>query len=131
MNAEAEKLLCAKRYERSEDRQDYRNGFRRRKLKTRVGEIKLSVPRLRTLAFQTMIIECYRRMEISLVEVLVEMYLLGLSTRKIGDITKILSGFPLSPTTQSRLNKKSMRNWRNGGSGPSPRSSPTCGWTEW
>ena len=43
MNQEAEELLCAKRYERSEERRDYRNGARKRKLKTRVGEIELSI----------------------------------------------------------------------------------------
>lgn len=115
MNAEAEELIRAKPYERSSERQDYRNGARTRKLKTRVGEIELSVPRLRTLTFQTMVIERYRRMEISLEEALVEMYLLGISTRKIGDITEALADFPLSSTSQSRLNKKvygKLEEWR-------------------
>lgn len=115
MNTEAEELLCARPYERSEERRDYRNGSRKRKLKTRVGEIELSVPRLRALAFQTMIFERYRRMEISLEEALIEMYLLGLSTRKITDITEALSDFPLSSSSQSRLNKKvyeKLEEWR-------------------
>jgi len=81
-------------------------GTRKRKIKTRVGEIELSVPRLRTLAFQTMIFERYRRMEISLEEAFVEMYLLGISTRKVTDVTEALCDFTLSPTAQSRLNKK-------------------------
>jgi transposase-like protein len=115
MNAEAEELICAGPYERSEGRRDHRNGTRRRKIKTRVGEIELSVPRLRTQAFQTMIFERYRRMEISLEEALVEMYLLGVSTRKVKDVTEALSGFPISSTTQSRLNKKvyeKLEEWR-------------------
>ncbi len=115
MNQEAEELLCAKPYERSPERKDHRNGSRKRKLKTRVGEIELSVPRLRTLAFQTMVIERYRRMEISLEEALVEMYLLGISTRKITDITEALSDFPFSSSAQSRLNKKvygKLEEWR-------------------
>lgn len=115
MNAEAEELLCAKPYERSEDRQDYRNGSRKRNLKTRVGEIELSVPRLRTLNFQTMVVERYRRMEISLEEALIEMYFLGLSTRKITDVTEMLADFPLSSSAQSRLNKKvyeKLEEWR-------------------
>ena len=66
MEAEAEEFLCARPYERTEERQDYRNGRRKRKLTTRVGEIELEVPRLRVLAFQTEVIERYRRMEISL-----------------------------------------------------------------
>lgn len=115
MNAEAEELICAGPYERSEGRRDWRNGTRKRKLKTRVGEIELSVPRLRTLAFQTMIFERYRRMEISLEEALIEMYFLGLSTRKIGDVTEMLCDFPLSSSAQSRLNKKvyeKLEEWR-------------------
>lgn len=115
MNAEAEELICAGPYERSEGRRDWRNGTRKRKLKTRVGEIELSVPRLRTLAFQTMIFERYRRLEISLEEALIEMYLLGLSTRKIGDVTEMLCDLPLSSSAQSRLNKKvyeKLEEWR-------------------
>ena len=115
MNAEAEELICAGPYERSESRRDHRNGTRKRKIKTRVGEIELSVPRLRTLAFQTMIFERYRRMEISLEEALVEMYLLGISTRQVGDVTEALCDFTLSPTAQSRLNKKvyeKLEEWR-------------------
>jgi transposase-like protein len=53
-----------------------------------------------------MIFERYRRMEISLEEAFVEMYLLGISTRKVGDVTEALCDFTLSPTAQSRLNKK-------------------------
>ena len=106
MEAEAEEFLCARPYERTEERQDYRNGRRKRKLTTRVGEIELEVPRLRVLAFQTEVIERYRRMEISLEEAMIEMYLSGVSTRKITDITEALCDTTVSPAKQSRLNKK-------------------------
>jgi transposase-like protein len=106
MEAEAEELLCAKPYERSEDRADYRNGKRKRKLATRVGEIELEIPRLRVLQFQTEVIERYRRMEISLEEAMIEMYLSGISTRKISDITEALCDTTVSPQKQSRLNKR-------------------------
>jgi transposase-like protein len=53
-----------------------------------------------------MIFERYRRMEISLEEALVEMYLLGISTRKVGDAAEALCDFTLSSSAQSRLNKK-------------------------
>lgn len=115
MSEEAEELVCASRYERTEERKDYRNGKRKRKVKTRVGEIELEVPRLRSLAFQTMVIERYRRMEESLEEALIEMYLLGLSTRKVGDITDALCDVSVSSSTQSRLNKKvyaKLTEWR-------------------
>lgn len=106
MEAEAEELLCAKPYERTEERADYRNGKRKRKLTTRVGEIELEVPRMRVLAFQTEVIDRYRRMEISLEEAMIEMYLSGVSTRKITDITEALCDTTVSPAKQSRLNKK-------------------------
>ena len=106
MDAEAEELLCAKPYERTGERKDYRNGKRKRSLKTRVGEIELEVPRLRVLEFQTEVIEKYRRMEISMEEAMIEMYLSGVSTRRITDITEALSDITVSPAKQSRLNKK-------------------------
>ena len=106
MEAEAEELVCARPYERTDEREDYRNGKRKRKLQTRVGEIELEVPRLRALGFQTRVIERYRRMEISLEEAMIEMYLSGISTRKITDITEALCDTTVSPQKQSRLNKK-------------------------
>lgn len=106
MDAEAEELLCAKPYERSEDRADYRNGKRKRKLTTRVGEIELEVPRMRVLQFQTEVMERYRRMEISLEEAMIEMYLSGISTRRISDITEALCDTTVSASKQSRLNKR-------------------------
>lgn len=115
MAGEAEELVCASRYERTEGRKDHRNGKRKRKIKTRVGEIELEVPRLRSLAFQTMVIERYRRMEASLEEALIEMYLLGVSTRKVSDITDALCDTSVSSSTQSRLNKKvyaKLAKWR-------------------
>lgn len=106
MEAEAEELVCAKPYERADERADYRNGKRKRTLQTRVGEIELEVPRLRVLQFQTEVIDRYRRMEISLEEAMIEMYLSGVSTRKITDITEALCDTTVSPQKQSRLNKK-------------------------
>ncbi|MBN2253478.1 MAG: IS256 family transposase [Kosmotogaceae bacterium] len=106
MEAEADELICAKPHERTDERQDYRNGKRKRKLQTRVGEIELEIPRLRVLNFQTEVIERYRRMEISLEEAMIEMYLSGVSTRKISDITEALCDTTVSPQKQSRLNKK-------------------------
>lgn len=106
MEAEAEELICAKPYERSDERKDYRNGNRRRTIKTRVGEVELEVPRLRVLQFQTEVIERYRRMEISLEEAMIEMYLSGVSTRKITDITEALCDVTVSPAKQSRINKR-------------------------
>ena len=115
MEAEVEELICAGPYERGEERKDHRNGKRKRSIKTRVGEIELDVPRLRTLGFQTRVIDRYRRMEISLEEALIEMYLEGISTRKVTDITEALCGTTVSASGQSRLNKKvykKLESWR-------------------
>lgn len=115
MEAEAQEMLQARPYERTTTRRDYRNGKRQRKLVTRVGEVELSVPRLRTVPFQSQIIDRYKRMECSLEEALIEMYLQGISTRKIAGITEELLGTPVSAGRMSRLNHKvydKLKAWR-------------------
>jgi putative transposase len=115
MEAEAQEMLQARPYERTTMRRDYRNGKRQRKLVTRVGEIELDVPRLRTVPFQSQIIDRYKRMECSLEEALIEMYLQGISTRKIAGITEELLGAPVSAGSMSRLNHKvydKLKAWR-------------------
>ncbi len=73
LDAEADELCRAKRYERGPDRVDTRSGSYQRRLQTRVGDVELSVPRLRTLPFESQVIERYRRRESSVEEALVEM----------------------------------------------------------
>ncbi len=76
----------------------------------------MRVPKLRTLPFETSIIERYRRQESSVEEALVEMYLAGVSVRRVEDITEALWGTRVSPGTVSRLNKKvyeQIEEWRN------------------
>ena len=90
LDAEADQLCGAKRYERSPDRVDTRAGSYTRQLQTRVGEVELKMPRLRKLPFETQIIERYRRRESSVEEALVEMYLAGVSVRRVEDITEAL-----------------------------------------
>src|SRR5208337_4994201 len=74
-----DELCGAKRYERSMERLDRRAGHYERKLQTKAGEVALQVPRLRSLPFETQIIERYRRRESSVEEALMEMYLAGVS----------------------------------------------------
>jgi transposase-like protein len=90
LDAEADRLCNAGRYERSETRQDLRAGSYESKLHTRAGEVKLKVPKLRRQTFETAIIERYQRREISVEEALVEMYLAGVSVRRAEDITEAL-----------------------------------------
>src|SRR6516162_523657 len=78
LDAEANRLCNAQRYER--------------KLQTKAGEVKLRIPKLRTQTFETAIIERYRRRESSVEEALIEMYLAGVSVRRVEDITEALWG---------------------------------------
>jgi transposase-like protein len=116
LDAEADELCGAGRYERSPDRQDYRAGHYQRKLLTKAGEVQLNVPKLRKLPFETQIIERYRRKETCVEEALIEMYLAGVSVRRVEDITEALWGTRMSPSTLSGLNKKvyeQIEQWRN------------------
>lgn len=90
MEAEADQLCGAQRYERSPDRVDTRAGSYERRLQTKAGQVTLKVPRLRSLPFETQIIERYRRRVSSVEEALMEMYLAGVSVRRVEDITEAL-----------------------------------------
>src|ERR1700761_8800564 len=116
LDAEADQLCGARKYERTEGRKDTRAGSYERQLQTRAGEVSLKVPKLRSLPFETAIIERYRRRESSVEEALVEMYLAGVSVRRVEDITEALWGTRVSSSTVSRLNQKIYRHieaWRN------------------
>ena len=106
----------AQRYERSGARRDTRAGHYERGLQTKAGEVRLRVPKLRQQTFETAIIERYRRRESSVEEALIEMYLAGVSVRRVEDITEALWGTRVSPSTVSDLNKKiygTIEAWRN------------------
>jgi len=77
LDAEADVLCGARKYERTEDRKDTRAGSYERQLHTKAGEVTLQVPKLRSLPFEPAIIERYRRRETSVEEALIEMYLAG------------------------------------------------------
>jgi len=116
LDAEADALCGAKRYERSPERTDFRAGHYDRKLLTKAGEVSLQVPKLRKLTFETQIIERYRRKESSVEEAMIEMYLAGVSVRRVEDITEALWGAKVSPGTISNMNKKvyeKIEVWRN------------------
>ena len=106
LEKEAEPLTQAARYEHSEARQDYRNGHYDRNLTTTSGDVTLHMPRLKGVSFETAIIERYRRRESSVEEALIEMYLAGVSVRRVEDITEAVWGSKVSPATISELNKK-------------------------
>ncbi len=115
LEKEAESLTQAARYERSEARQGCRSGHYDRNLTTMSGAVTLHVPRLKGIGFETAIIERYRRRESSVEEALIEMYLAGVSVRRVEDITEALWGSKVSPSTISELNRKAyvnIENWR-------------------
>ena len=116
LEAEADQICRAQRYERSPERADTRAGHYERQLETEAGEVTLKVAKLRRLPFETAIIERYRRREASVEEALVEMYLAGVSVRGVEDITEALWGTRVSSGTVSRLNQKiyaHIEAWRN------------------
>ncbi len=106
LDAEADHLCGARKYERTEGRKDTRAGSYDRRLQTKAGDVTLTVPKLRNLPFETAIIERYRRRESSVEEALIEMYLAGVSVRRVEDITQALWGTRVSASTVSDLNQK-------------------------
>lgn len=106
LDAEANKLVNAERYARDEQRQGYRAGHYDRSFTSTAGEVNLRVPKLKGVAFETAIIERYRRRESSIEEALIEMYLAGVSVRRVEDITEVLWETKVSPGTISNLNRR-------------------------
>ena len=106
MLAESEQQLGASMHERTEDRQDYRNGIRERILNTRIGSLVLEVPRHRNQPFHTMVFENYQRSEASLISTMVQMVIAGVSTRKVSKVVETLCGTSFSKSTVSALCKK-------------------------
>jgi transposase-like protein len=116
LDAEADLLCGAKRYERTQTRINGRAGRYKRKLHSKVGQLNLKIPKLRLAKFETAIVERYRRKESSVEESLMEMYLAGVSVRRVEDITEALWGMKVSAGTVSDLNQKMYERidkWRN------------------
>lgn len=106
LEAEMEEALGASKSERVETRQGYRSGYYTRGLVTRVGKLELRVPQDRQGRFSTEVFERYQRSEKALVWCLAQMYIEGVSTRKIKAITEQLCGHGFSASTVSQISKK-------------------------
>ena len=116
LEVEADDLIGAERYERTADREAYRSGHYERGLTTTSGQVTLKIPKLRGMRFTTAIIDRYRRRETSVEEAMIEMYLAGVSTRRIEDVSEALWGASVSASTVSSLNEKafeSIEKWRS------------------
>ncbi|WP_043700522.1 IS256 family transposase [Tepidimonas taiwanensis] len=105
LEGEMTEFLGAAPGERTERRQGYRAGYYSRSLVTRIGKLELSVPRDRNGEFSTALFERYQRSEKALVAALAEMYVQGVSTRKVKAITEELCGHGFSASTISQINK--------------------------
>ena len=115
LDHEADELVRAGKYARTGDRKGYRSGHYERNFGTTSGEVRLRVPKLKGIQFETAIIERYKRRECSVEEALIEMYLAGVSVRRVEDITELLWGTKVSSGTISPLNQKAYKHieeWR-------------------
>lgn len=106
MKQEMAEFLNADKSKRTSERKGYRNGSYLRTLVTTVGKLKLQVPRDRNGEFQTQVFERFSRSEKGLCSVIMEMYLKGISTRKVSQITEMLCGTSFSHTTVSNIIKE-------------------------
>jgi transposase-like protein len=106
LEAEMSEALGAEKSERAEGRLGYRSGYYVRSLITRVGKLELRVPQDRQGHFSTELFERYQRSEKALVGALAEMYVQGVSTRKVKAITEELCGHEFSASAISAINKR-------------------------
>lgn len=106
LEAEMDEALGAEKGERTPERRGYRCGYYGRTLVTRVGKLELRVPQDRQGHFRTEVFERYQRSEKALVAAMTEMYVQGVSTRKVRAVTEELCGHEVSASTISRLNGK-------------------------
>ena len=106
LEAEMEEAVGASKWERTDGRLGYRSGYRGRTLVTRVGKLELRVPQDRAGRFSTELFERYQRSEKAFVSALAEMYIQGVSTRKVKAITEELCGHTVSASTVSTINQK-------------------------
>ena len=116
MQIERENYLHAKPYERSEDRQGHANGYKPKTVKTRVGEVTFNIPQVREGGFYPNSLEKGIRSERALLLTLAEMYVQGVSTRKIAAITERLCGTQISASQVSRAAQtldEELESWRN------------------
>jgi putative transposase len=106
METERDNYLRAAAYERSPDRRDYRNGYYERELILGIGKLKLKVPRTRNGEFSTSVFEKYARCDQALVISMLEMFINGVSTRKVSNIVEQLCGESISKSLVSSLTQK-------------------------
>jgi len=128
MQIERQRYLKAGLYERSEDRQGHANGYKDKTVRTRVGEITFAVPQVREGGFYPEALEKGLRSERALTLTLAEMYIQGVSTRKVAAILERMCGSSVTSSTVSQAAREldeKLEQWRNS---PLEKSS-ICIWT--
>jgi len=105
MKIERQEALNAAPYERSPERTGHANGFKEREYASRLGSLRIQIPQVRGLSFYPRCLEKGERCEKALKYAVAEMYLQGVSTRKVMEITEVLCGFEISSTQVSRCTK--------------------------
>ena len=116
MEKERDEYLENEAYQRDPDRKTYRNGYYDRAYTTKIGSITLRVPRTRDGKFSTELFERYQRNEKALISTMLEMYVQGVSTRKVTKVMEELCGQTYSKSFVSSLTKqldKDVNEWRN------------------
>ncbi len=116
MQIERSRHLQATPYERTAERRGYANGYKSKTMKTRFGEVKLAVPQTRDSEFYPQSLERGQRSERALKLALAEMYIQGVSTRKVAKITEELCGFEISSSEVSRASvtlDEQLKQWRD------------------
>lgn len=116
MKLEQEKALQAARYERNEDRVGQRNGYKPKTLRTRIGEVPIQIPQVRGMEFYPESIEKGSRSEKALKLAIAEMYIQGVSTRRVTKIVELLCGFNVTQSQVSEAAKlldEEIEKWRN------------------
>jgi len=115
MHVERNRHLQAKPYERTDERQGYANGYKNKTLKSRLGKLDLLVPQVREGDFYPSVLEKGLRSERALKLAVAEMYVQGVSTRRVKEITEVLCGFEVSSTEVSRASQEmdqELEKWR-------------------
>lgn len=116
MKLEQEKALQASRYERNEERAGQRNGYKTKTLRTRIGEVPIQIPQVRGMEFYPESIEKGSRSEKALKLAIAEMYIQGVSTRRVTKIVELLCGFNVTQSQVSEAAKlldEEIEKWRN------------------
>ena len=124
LEVEMTEALGAEKSERTTGRLGYRSGYYGRTLVTRIGKLELRVPQDRGGRFSTELFERYQRSERALVAALAEMYVQGVSTRKVRTITEEFAATAFRPRRSARSTSGWMRAWRNLPAVAWPKPSP-------